>query len=155
MAKGILKTSGFKMNNKDIDILVKRLQNVAEKSTRAARHRMEDGVNDTVELAKKYAPVDKGDLESAIKVGDSEKGARGRKIFVIEVDETVVNSRGRSVGKYATPMHEGQYNLGKKSLEKANALGVEVGRKYLERAFDESVEEIEKNLQDAYKRGLK
>lgn len=40
---------------------------------------------------------------------------------------------------YAMYMHEGTYNLGKESQIKQDAVGVKVGRKFLERAFDDNV----------------
>ncbi|WFS64006.1 HK97 gp10 family phage protein [Pseudodesulfovibrio thermohalotolerans] len=84
--------------------------------------------------AVKRAPVDKGKLEESI-------------MYEVTGDDNSVNvsiriKKGRKANAYATKMHEDHYNLGPRSQEKNSKSDVVVGRKYLERAFDENVDEI-------------
>jgi hypothetical protein len=48
--------------------------------------------------------------------------------------------------KYARKMHEGRYNLGPGSRAKQASAGVEVGRKYLDRAYDENRDAVDRQL---------
>jgi hypothetical protein len=153
----------IKMDEASISKVFGKMVNAAKRSTRAARHRMEDGAKDIRDLARNYAPVDMGNLENAIKIGH-EKGEKGRRIFVVYVDEAMTGKNGRSLSYYAKPMHEGTYTPSKKSESKGESLGIGinkpgslegVGRKYLERAFLKMEDEIERKLADAYRRELK
>lgn len=44
--------------------------------------------------------------------------------------------------QYAIPMHENEYNLGPKSLDKQRKVGKPVGRKFITRAMDGNAEDI-------------
>lgn len=112
------------------------------------------------DLARKFAPEDRGNLEKAINVFPAElEGAirdeRGRFArqeieVVIDMDMPIEERPGKTVGDYAYEMHEHMepygnfYNLGPKSLAKQDREGVVVGGGFLERA----AEEIEAQMDD-------
>lgn len=120
---------------KNVDATLVTLRNALERSSRGAREALQNGAEEIKELAVQYAPFDEGNLESAIKTRKSQDGRRN--MFEVYVDEDAEGSHDRLVGDYAFEMHEGVYNLGEKSQEKANMSGLPVGRKFLERAKDE------------------
>ena len=135
-----------------VEELAMRLENFASKSSEGARFAMRDGARDVAELAKKFAPVDLGNLEDSIKVRSQRDGVRGRYTYEVYVDETH-EAEGKVVGDYASYMHEGYidgkpYKLGPGSLEKQAELGVEVGPKFLDRAKDELEASIKQSVAD-------
>jgi hypothetical protein len=124
--------------------LMQRLDTILERSSEGARQALEDGAKKIQKQAQMYAPVDLHNLEKAIKIDSDRGGIRRRKRFFVYVDTNlpVPQVDGKTVGDYAFIMHEGVYDLGEKSKEKAALLGVAVGRKFLERAAKELEEEI-------------
>ena len=104
--------------------------------------------------AKDYSPLDRGNLENSIR--REEQITRDGANIVIGVDdnEPVPEEPGKRVGDYATQMHEGDYNLGPGSRAKANELGVEVGRKYVERALEDNADEILRLVEDEVRKAL-
>lgn len=99
-------------------------------------------------LAQKYAPVDHGNLEDAIKVhvvggGRNARGQFQRKAFEVFLDMNAKGYKGEPISTYAYRMHElllpygaGGFNLGKKSRDKDGGQGI-VGGRFLERATAE------------------
>lgn len=103
--------------------------------------------------AREYVPVDLGYAESAIKI---DKGSQRRK-WAVYLDMSVLathDGRTYPVGEYLMWLHENQnYKLGVKSEQKAALLNVEVGPKFLERAFrdtvtDQRLEAVRRDLND-------
>jgi hypothetical protein len=117
------------------------LNTMGKNFTAGAIEEFNKGAEAIRDLAQNYAPVDEGHLESAIKV--SEIRSKGPNVIsrTIYIDADVAD-----VGEYAIYMHEGHYELGPKSQEKANALGVPVGAKFLTRAAKKMIPEIEKAI---------
>lgn len=130
------------------------LRQAGAKGGKSAFRQMKKEAMEIRDLARQMAPVDEGDLESAIVVNevgggrDKETGRFMQKAIAIEVDgdQTVGNAstgEARTVGDYAYIMHEylapyGRFKLGKRSRAKQAANpGVMVGGKYLERAVAE------------------
>ena len=145
---------GLKVTN--IGPVAKRLENlhkgvVGDK----ARTEMGKGAKKIRNLARLQAPFLDGNLEKAIKIETEYGGINGRKRFTVYVDESMAipGRSGATIGDYAVRMHEGVYNLGKKSLQKQSA-GVIVGRKYLERAADDLGDEIARQVVAAIKAAL-
>jgi hypothetical protein len=104
--------------------------------------------------AKQFAPVDKGNLEHAIKVHEDVTPKRAS--ITVFVDESTPTDRpGVVVGDYALAMHEDFYSPGPRSQDKAASLGVVVGRKYLERALRAHRPAITAALRSAIKKALK
>jgi len=99
------------------------------------------------DLARKFAPLDHGNLEEAIKVrelggGRDSLGRFKRKSFEVYIDMDYPAFDGRDVGRYAYIMHEhlapyGPYKLGKNSQAKQAGQSEMVGGLFLERAADE------------------
>lgn len=138
--------------------LLATLRNLSAASTGETSAALRKGATEIQKLARKYAPEDLGNLEDAIKVAPGEKRGRAYASFHVGVDEShaVPERPGKVVGDYALEMHEGDYELGDRSQAKAARLGVEVGRKYLERAMDDLrrpvVEFVTQVLADVVKR---
>lgn len=76
-----------------------------------------------------YSPVDEGHLEEAHHLVERST-RKGHPAYDVEVS-------GNESDLYAMWIHEGEYGLGPLSAAKAASSGLPVGRKYLERAFDE------------------
>lgn len=128
------------------------LAQVSETTKRRAVKKLHEKAVEIANLARKYAPIDEGNLEKAIKVFPETIGERARneagqfvrqEIFVyVDLDMPVPERPGETVGKYAYTMHEhltpfGPLNLGERSAEKQSGQREMVGGKYLERAMNE------------------
>ncbi|MFT4064274.1 HK97 gp10 family phage protein [Paraburkholderia sp.] len=141
------------------------LQQVGEKAVRGVFAQMKVEAQALAEKARENAPVDHGDLETAIKVretggGRNELGQFARKSVEVYVDGSLPahdsdgrDRPGKTVGDYAYEMHEhlipaGPLQLGPKSQQKDGGSG-KVGGKYLERARDEIEQGIEGRLAGA------
>lgn len=137
------------------DLIAARLENLEERSTKAALKALRDGTDDVLELAVDYAPVDEGNLEKALTKAEPERnGINGRYTFSVYVDDSLDTGDGRKVGEYSLRIHEGLgwSQLGKKSRDKANRTGKAVGPKFLERAIDELEPDIKRAVAAAVKR---
>jgi hypothetical protein len=107
--------------------------------------------NEVKELAQKMAPVDKGNLEQAIKVSGESGGvvrdalgrfARQEIDVYVDMEMPIEDRPDKTIGDYAYIMHEhltpaGPLKLGEKSSEKQQGQNEIVGGKYLERALEE------------------
>ena len=145
----------------DLDALIQTIEQTGKRAVDHAARRMGAEAEKVAQLARDYAPVEHHGLEEAITVEGDKSGINGRKVYRIFVDENAPelnedgSPTGRLVGRYAGYMHEGSdYKLGKLSREKAAALGVRVGPKFLERAADERADEIEKSVYNAARQAL-
>lgn len=130
--------------------------NVMSGSLRALRA-MADLV---VKEAKLNAPIDTGDLESAIvAIEERERTALGRfgqTTIRVGVDVTKLRLELHGGFDYSIPMHEDpDYNLGPRSQIKQNVQGNIVGYKYLERALKENEAEIRRRVEKAIKEGIR
>ena len=151
-----------------IENLIVSLANMADRTSRGSREQMEQGAVDIRDLARLYAPVDKGNLEDAIKTGKElhgawERGVNRRNIFTVEIDEDMpfekLNKNGTTtigkVGDYSTRMHEDwTYNLGVLSELKAQQTGMPVGPKFLERAMEDLDETIKAKVESRINQGI-
>lgn len=104
------------------------------------------------DLAIRMAPIDRGNLEEAIKMEpesyERQRDAAGRfvrtQVYIyVDTDMPIPERPGKTIGDYAYEMHEhltplGPLNLGPLSEEKqANNGGVQVGGGFLTRALEE------------------
>jgi hypothetical protein len=134
------------------------IQQTGEKAVKGALDQMKIAGVEIQELAIKYAPVDKGNLEAAIKT-DVEGGGRNedtgqfqRKEVSVYIDmDMPVDDPGRkhqaTVGDYAYEIHEhltpvGPKQLGPLSREKQAGQSEIVGGGFLERAGNDLEEKI-------------
>lgn len=125
------------------------LENVGKKTNRKALAEMRKGAQQIKELSKNYAPVDEGNLEAAHKVMEDRQGLNNRVRIYVYIDESMAGTgKNKTVGDYATVMHEGTYDLGPLSRAKMSATGY-VGRKYLEKASEELEPQIVKHINAA------
>lgn len=114
--------------------------------TEEATAAMLAGAKEIQALAREFAPVDEGDLEAAISIGDVEQGPSNSSITVFVADES---PSGRAVDQYATRMHEGSYKLGPLSAEKQARTGKLVGPKFLARAAAQLFPSIKQRISAA------
>lgn len=125
---------------------------IDRRSTAAARKEIEKGAYAIRDLAREYSPVDEGNLEKSIRVKKGEGDGASNFSRKVVMGGTF---GGVNVSRYAAYMHEGSnYNLGPKSLQKADATGKDVGRKFLFRAFTELRADITKRVREALRRSI-
>ena len=92
--------------------------------------------------AREYVPVDLGYAEKAIKI-DNQNQRRRWSVYLDLNEQATHDGRTYPVGDYLVWLHENQsYKLGPKSQAKAAYLGVNVGPKFLERAFADVVTNV-------------
>ena len=118
----------------------KQIEDVMKKCIKAGKDVPTKGAEiiDTVtdkllEESVKRSPVDEGFLE-----GSHEKTVKKSRILS-NIEGHVFIPTNSPASDYAMYMHEAQYNLGERSKRKQATLTVVVGRKFMERAFDENV----------------
>jgi len=120
------------------------LTQLGDKATEGVAAQMKKEAYAIRDLARKYAPIDHGNLEEAIKVetlggGRDNAGRFARKSYSVFVDLDMKGHDGRDIRRYAYLMHEhltpyGPYNLGPNSQAKQEGQNEMVGGMYLERA---------------------
>jgi hypothetical protein len=140
-------------STKGLSTVLSNLQNVKRSIPQNAIAELRKGATQIQKSAQQFAPLDKGPLESSIKI--DEQVTPERASITIYVDESTPTDRhGVAVGDYAMALHEGSYNLGPHSRAKAASLGVQVGPKYLERALRAHRPDIAAALNAAIKKAL-
>jgi len=120
--------SGISFDLGQFSLNLEKLQNFHAAGMRKALENIGDLVSGA---AKDRAPLKEGVLTMSI-----EPSVQGDTAVVIRVPSNAPAS------SYAVPMHENEYKLGEKSSMKSAKHGVEVGRKYITRAIEDSAEEI-------------
>lgn len=139
-------------NSYDFGDLGFHLKNVSRKASKGAAGEMRRAAYDVKELSVRMAPVDKQNLEKAHEVVER-RGDRNRIEFSVEVGGFV---GGRNVDEYALFVHENYGSVkrrGKGTIEKQKAdPSVEVGEKFLERAFEQVEKGIDDELADVFAR---
>lgn len=130
------------------------LKNTARRSSAGAREALKRGADKIQKRAVKYAPRlhtnetdgELGVLEEAIEVQVVKDDlAHGRHTFDVIVNEDKPAPGNKTVGDYATIMHETDYDLGPESEAKGGR-SAGVGNKYLERAYLELEDEIRADI---------
>ena len=140
------------MRLKGINATLTTFREVDRRFRKAAAAEIEKGAKDIAALARMFAPVDRGDLVKSIRA-QRVNDANATK-WRVKVGGMI---GGRDVSAYAAAAHEGRstnrksWSLGKKSREKAQALGVMVGPGYLSRAYRRLSATIKKRASDALK----
>lgn len=152
------------MSIKGIDATLSTFREIDRRFTEAAGDVLEEGAKDISEWARKFAPIDKGHLVKSIRA-QRVKDPYSTK-WRIKVGGVIA---GRDVSAYASLVHERMrithgeptrrkgekgdgFNPGWRSQKKARELGVPVGKKFLQRAYDMHVKSIEKALREALRR---
>lgn len=136
----------------DMDNIMVSVREAMEQTRRVETAKLRKITMAVLLLAKKMAPVDEGDLESAIAMRETNGGRDdyGRfvsKQFEVYVDGDRVGDDGKPVRDYAAYIHEylevygeptydGQPRLGKRSLQKQRGQNYAVGGAFLDRALD-------------------
>jgi len=125
---------------------------------KASKQVMIDNMTDLERVASETAPLDEGDLE----MGGSHSVVVSGDKFIGQVRfQAWNNNPNRSYDfNYAIKMHEDNYNLGKKSQQKAGGSGnsgksYPVGRKYLTRPLQGEAPYYRKQIKQAVKDALK
>jgi hypothetical protein len=135
------------------------LLQIGERAEKRGAEALRKGAHEIQRRARNYAPVEHHGLEQAIEVSSDHSGINRRRVYYVYVDPDAPElsasgePTGRTVGRYLYWIHEGDYNLGKRSLAKSYALGVQVGPKFLERAADEVLDSLNQAVAN-YMRGI-
>ena len=132
----------FRFNTRDFDAGVRKaLLQHPQQAMRAMR----DIKNLLVKEARWRCPKDEGHLRHEI-TGDVQQNASSLAACVY----VPANS---PASEYAVWIHEGQYNLGKKSMDlQRKTPGVVIGPKYITRAIEENRERIVAIMREALKK---
>lgn len=136
----------------DLDNIMVSVREAMEETRRVETAKLRKVTMAVWMLARKMAPIDEGDLESAIQMRETNGGRDSagrfvRKQFEVYVDGDMVGSDGKRVGDYAAFIHEhlevygeptyyGQPRLGKRSLQKQSGQNYAVGGAFLDRALN-------------------
>lgn len=121
----------FRFNTRQLGEKVRAALQAQPVKTRRAMDAVGGFLNGEV---KDLTPVEEGFLTADV----SNQTVQYRDSFasVIYIPSNAASS------KYAIPMHEGQYRLGKDSLEKQRKVGKPVGRKFITRAMYGHLDDI-------------
>lgn len=130
-----------------IDQLEYLIRQGGAKAQKGASEQMKREATRIRDLARKFAPIDEGNLEDAIQIeevggGRNETGQFQRKSYNVFVDMFHPAQNDGIVGQYAYIMHEhlapfGPYKLGPRSRAKQAGQGEMVGGLYMDRAVAE------------------
>lgn len=139
---------GIKLRVGEARRFTNKMKFIGKESLEVAADTLEEKAEDIQDLAKRQAPVDTHNLENAIKI-DGPNIGRDK----VEIEVYVEGQKN----DYDVIMHEGTYNLGKKSKAKQESdMSVRVGDKYLARAYEElqpSIKKaVQKDLNNLYRR---
>jgi len=132
----------------DARAIVAKLTQIGEHAEKRGAEALRKGAHEIRNRARAYAPLEHGGLEHAIQVYSDRSGINRRRVYYVYIDPDMpeLDAGGkptsRKVGRYMMMMHEGSYNLGKRSLAKEASSGVSVGPKFLERAADEVIDKL-------------
>lgn len=121
---------------------VSELRQTGDYTTRASRRQIRIEAERIRQRAEENAPVLTGALESSL-VAEAHRDDRNRLRMTV-----TFSARSADTGfDYGVYMHEGFYNLGPASLEKqASNPGRVVGRKFLERAYEDLIRGITERM---------
>jgi hypothetical protein len=141
-----------------IDTLEYLIQQAGARAQKGVADQMKKEAIAIRDLARKFAPLDHGNLEAAINVsensgGRNEYGQFMRKSYTVFVDMTHSAPNNKTVGDYAYIMHEhlapyGPYNLGPLSQAKQSRQSEMVGGLYMDRAVDQVMKGMIGRLSD-------
>lgn len=108
-----------------------------------------------IKSAKDYAPIKDGYLENSIGRFENEKVDGSRRMSVLWGVDTDKLGPGYTVKghRYDITMENGEYKLGKRSSDKQDDLGVDVGPGFLTRALWDWQDDLIKELERLVKRG--
>lgn len=121
--------------------------NAARNVRREARDTLREETETIKDLSVQMVPLDTGEAEKSHRVVEKQAN-QFRMGISIEVGGMV---DGVNVDDYILFLHEGDYKLGPRSSQKQAGSSVKVGRKFLDRAYqerrDELIAAIRRNLE--------
>ena len=120
----------FTIDTKDLE---KKLKRFAREKREEFVKAMETVATQIEAESVKRAPIDEGHLQNSHRHEVEDSGTKITARTYIPVNSPAAD--------YALPMHEADYELGEASKQKQEAVGVKVGKKYMERALWEGHEE--------------
>lgn len=127
----------------------------SRKAHDAATLGLRDCLDELVRLSSEIVPTDKGTLQRSHTIAiDTRVGEVSG-----SVEYSVSESSGSGVFNYALWIHEGEYNLGARSLTKPGTTGwsgthYEVGNKYLERPLKGEEESFYKHIAEGVEHAI-
>ena len=125
-----------------------------ERTHRNATRVMARATKAIAERAAAYAPKDKGDLEKAIEHKVIPRQGSNRESWEVKVNTRRLGQGYRKYKfRYDIEVHDNQeLKLGKKSQEKADETGFDVGPLYLVRALWDYEEQIQTDMENALRK---
>lgn len=112
--------------------------NADRNTRREANQEFREQIEIIKEISKEQVPVDDGQLEEAHRV--VQRQSNQHKLgLTVEVGGHVDDV---NTDLYVLRIHEGEYNLGPNSKAKQAGTDRVVGRKFLERAFEERIDDL-------------
>ncbi|QGG47651.1 hypothetical protein [Heliorestis convoluta] len=141
--------------NFNVEINNRLLRRITKETLRAAEEAVHDCVDDLIRVSSETAPHDKGILEKShakeVKVRRGQVDGR--------VDYTIKERYSQGNFNYALFIHEGTYNLGKRSRQKPGGIGMSgkhysVGNKFLTRPLEGESNEYSRHIGKQIKREL-
>lgn len=141
-----------------LSTVIANMRRTEEKVGAESLSALRNGADLLVKMARRNAPIDEGDLESAIVAIESRNrtalGRFGATNIQVGVDPSLLDLESRKGFDYSIPMHESTYNLGPLSEAKQAGQQEIVGPKYLERAMTELQDKIRQKVEEAIKRAI-
>lgn len=142
-----------------LSTVIANMRRTEDKVSAESLSALRNGAEALRDLARANAPIDEGDLESAIVTREVRSrtalGRFGATNIEVGVDTSLLDLESRKGFDYSIPMHEGTYNLGPRSEAKQSGQQETVGPKYLSRAMAELSERIQKKVEEAIKRSIR
>ena len=130
----------IKFNNRkfqaDINKMINKLERSNRKVDRTVVSIMKGAVKKVEEETVKRMPIDEGFLEKSTKTKVVQSSN------YLDTTGYVFIPANAPASGYALAMHEWRYNLGPKSRKKQANSDVRIGRKYMQRAFNESARAV-------------
>jgi hypothetical protein len=121
----------IKFNSSQFDARVRKLIKLQPQKKRAALQDIAVFLEGEV---KDHTAVDEGHLTENVRGEVQEDGNRMAAVIKIPANS--------QASQYAIPMHENNYKLGKKSLDKRSKTGKPVGKKYISNPIDNNHDTI-------------
>lgn len=135
------------------------MKRTEERVQKGSLEALRQAAKEVVALARKFAPIDDGDLTEAISAQEVRErtslGRFGQIEIRVGVDVSKLNLEKRKGFDYSIPMHEGSYNLGPLSRIKQAGQSEQVGPKYLSRALQQLKGKLTKDMEEAIRRAAR
>lgn len=156
-------SSKARITIKGVEPMIKLMRRTGKRVERFELDIMDKYADKLVDLARRYAPRDFGDLEKAIQKWPDKEAPRNRRVWFVGVNEEKLGAAYQTYGhRYDIYQHERQHKPGQGSIDKGKAIGLPVGgtawnrigSKYLDRATLQITKQMNKAVKERLEREL-